>query len=177
MRPEHVIAVVRRTRNVQIWPHASDAANNYCIDVGPVTDLLPHRDPFLLVDKILEADLLGQRLRAEYVVRRDNPIFEGHFPGDPVYPGVLLVETAGQTAVCLANLLYQQDEEIGATPQIRATRLHHASFFHIVRPGYTLEVQVAILELDSITCTFVGQVWAKGLLCCLTVGEFYVASS
>ncbi|TXN17240.1 beta-hydroxyacyl-ACP dehydratase [Methylobacterium sp. WL122] len=177
MRPEQVTEIVRRSRNMPIWTSASDANSFDYKHMEPITDLIPHRDPFLLVDKILEADRPGRRLRAEYGVRQDNPVFAGHFPGDPIYPGVLLVETAGQAAVCLASLLYRQDEDTEKSLQIRATRLHHASFLQAVRPGDTLDVQVALLEFDPIICTFVGQVWANGFLCCLTVGEFYVADS
>jgi beta-hydroxyacyl-ACP dehydratase FabZ len=64
------------------------------MDIQDILSVMPHRYPFLLVDRILEMD--GKRIRAYKNVTFNEPFFQGHFPGHPVFPGVLLVEAMAQ---------------------------------------------------------------------------------
>ena len=66
-----------------------------------IKEYLPHRKPFLLVDRILEMER-GQKVVAEKDVLADEPWFEGHFPGNPILPGVLIIEAMAQAAGVLA---------------------------------------------------------------------------
>lgn len=75
------------------------------VDVEKILELLPHRYPFLLVDRVLDYSLEGTpEIRALKNVTINEPFFQGHFPGHPIMPGVLLIEAMAQAAGCLAHL-------------------------------------------------------------------------
>ncbi len=71
------------------------------LDIKQVMELLPHRYPFLLIDRVIEVEQ-GQRLSALKNVSMNEPFFQGHFPGQPVMPGVLILEAMAQATGLLA---------------------------------------------------------------------------
>jgi 3-hydroxyacyl-[acyl-carrier-protein] dehydratase len=71
------------------------------IDITEILEILPHRYPFLLVDKVVEFEK-GKRIRAIKNVTINEPFFQGHFPGHPIMPGVLIVEAMAQVGGILA---------------------------------------------------------------------------
>ena len=71
------------------------------LDINAIVQLLPHRYPFLLVDRVLEC-IPGKSIRALKNVTYNEPFFEGHFPGRPLMPGVMIIEALAQTAGILA---------------------------------------------------------------------------
>ncbi len=71
------------------------------MDIHAILKQLPHRYPFLLVDKVVELER-NQRIRAIKNVTFNEPMFQGHFPGEPVFPGVLIIEGMAQTAGAMA---------------------------------------------------------------------------
>ena len=71
------------------------------MDINEIMRLLPHRYPFLLVDRVLECEA-GQRIKAVKNVTLNEPFFQGHFPGYPVMPGVLVIEAMAQVSAILA---------------------------------------------------------------------------
>ena len=73
-----------------------DVAFKLQIGRRDIERILPHRDPFLLLDRLTGIDLAGELITGTRTVRRDDPVFEGHFPESPVYPGVLELEMIGQ---------------------------------------------------------------------------------
>jgi 3-hydroxyacyl-[acyl-carrier-protein] dehydratase len=105
-----------------------------------ILDAIPHREPFLLVDEIVERD--DSRIVCTKVFTGDEDFFAGHFPGFPMVPGVLLCEAAMQCGAIL--LARHMDPEAGKLPV--ATRMNDVKFKRIVRPGETIRMEVDLVE-------------------------------
>ncbi|MBT3668376.1 MAG: beta-hydroxyacyl-ACP dehydratase [Opitutae bacterium] len=105
---------------------------------------IPHRPPFLFIDNILEISDNGAR--ASLAVRKDFAFFEGHYPGNPIMPGVLLCESVFQTgAVFLADHLKEQTlTEDNVTPVL--SRIRDARFKRMVLPGDHIEISVSLKD-------------------------------
>ena len=106
-----------------------------------ITDRIPHRPPFLWLDRVLEEG--ADRLVAEKVIPKDLELFQGHYPGYPLMPGVLLCEAVFQAG---ALLLAGQKTATGHKGRPVLTRILGAKFKREVRPGDTIRIQVSITE-------------------------------
>ena len=122
-----------------------------------VKSILPHRDPMLLVDTVEELEP-GRRAMTTFWVDPEREIFVGHFPEDPVFPGVYTLEVMGQAADVL---VLSTEKYAGKTPLFLG--LNSARFFRKILPGETIEVRVEIVsereEKGIVTCgaeAFVG---------------------
>jgi 3-hydroxyacyl-[acyl-carrier-protein] dehydratase len=101
---------------------------------GEVLDLIPQKPPFRFVDRIVELD--ADRIAGEYTFRPDELFYPGHFPGFPVTPGVILLETMGQTAFALAIYLMALEIPVEDTRKlVTMTTEYEAEHLRIVRPG------------------------------------------
>ncbi len=109
------------------------------MDREQVMALLPHRPPFLLVDHVVELEP-GRRCVAERTLREDDFWFAGHFPGNPVMPGVLIVEALAQTATVAAASGGGAEGKIGLFAGIDKVR-----FKRVVKPGDTLRLEAEII--------------------------------
>jgi len=109
------------------------------VDIREILKALPHRYPFLLVDRVLEAD--GRRFKALKNVTFNEPHFQGHFPGHPVMPGVLILEAMAQAAV--GALVRQPGFPQGAIAFLAA--VEEARFRRPVYPGDTLILEGELL--------------------------------
>ena len=108
---------------------------------------IPHRPPFLFIDKILEID--GNGAKAELEIKPNLTFLEGHYPGNPIMPGVLLCESVFQTgAVFLADFLTNEpliSDDV--TPVL--SRIRDARFKRMVLPGDTVEISVSLVDQVS----------------------------
>jgi len=104
--------------------------------------LIPHRDPFLFVDRIVERT--ADRIVTEWDVSPDLPAFRGHYPGFPVLPGVLISEFTFQSAACLFASGADPAVHSNAVPVL--TKIEDARFRRVVRPGETLRAEVLVTE-------------------------------
>ena len=107
---------------------------------------IPHRPPFLWLDRVLE--ITDEMIRAEKVVPRDLDIFQGHYPHYPLMPGVLLCEAVFQAGALLIGELIrgQKDDSQGRDGVPVLTRILGAKFKREVRPGDVLEITARLIE-------------------------------
>jgi 3-hydroxyacyl-[acyl-carrier-protein] dehydratase len=103
--------------------------------------IIPHREPFLLVDEIVEL-IPGERVRGRYTVRGDEYFLQGHFPGRPIMPGVLMIEALAQ-AGCVGVLAH--DDFQGKLAVFAG--LEEVRFRRLVTPGDTLELELVVDKL------------------------------
>lgn len=111
--------------------------------IDEILKILPHRYPFLLVDKIIEVEE-GKKARGIKNVTINEPFFQGHFPGNPVMPGVMIVEAMAQVGA-VAMLL--KDEFKGKIPFFAG--IDKVRFKKVVRPGDKLVIDVQLLSLKG----------------------------
>ncbi|MFT7677371.1 MAG: 3-hydroxyacyl-[acyl-carrier-protein] dehydratase [Planctomycetota bacterium] len=106
-----------------------------------VLERIPHRTPFLFIDRVLsEGD---DKLTAEWSVPKDLFCFEGHYPGNPILPGVLIQEHTFQAS---ALLIYGTEASSDAPGTPVLTKVESARFKNLVRPGDTLTTEVELIE-------------------------------
>lgn len=102
---------------------------------------LPHGTEFRFVDRLLELEP-GRRGVGEYTVRGDEPFLRGHFPGQPLFPGVLLVEAAAQ----LAGTVAQTDPQIPPLPGLKLTAIRGIKILGSARPGEVIQLEARVLS-------------------------------
>jgi len=104
---------------------------------------IPHRPPFLFVDKIVE--LTDTKIRAIKAISTEEPFFKGHYPGNPIMPGVLICESIFQTgAILLSSIVGGTGNDIPVL-----TRIINAKFKKMVKPGSVLEMETELVERVS----------------------------
>ncbi|TJY42035.1 3-hydroxyacyl-ACP dehydratase FabZ [Cohnella pontilimi] len=113
------------------------------LDINQIMDVIPHRPPFLLVDKILEVEP-GKRAVGLKNVTMNEPFFVGHFPGYPVMPGVLIVEALAQVGSVAMLMVEENRGKLGFFAGIDEFR-----FRGQVKPGDTLTLEVEITRLKG----------------------------
>jgi len=111
------------------------------VEAGDIIKYLPHRYPFLLIDRVLSLVLEPERtLVGVKNVTINEPFFNGHFPGNPVMPGVLMIESMAQAAGMLAHLTAELDGRRGELYYL--VKVDNARFTKIVLPGDQLQLEV-----------------------------------
>ena len=113
------------------------------LDVTEIQKIIPHRYPMLLIDRVEELEV-GKRAVAIRNVTAHEQVFNGHFPGNPVLPGVLIVEAMAQTG---AVALLSMDEFKGKTAYFGGIK--QVKFRKVVRPGDTLRIEVTLEKIRN----------------------------
>jgi 3-hydroxymyristoyl/3-hydroxydecanoyl-(acyl carrier protein) dehydratase len=166
--PEELDELIRRCRRGPL--HRGGPSARAVRYAG--TDLhamLPHRAPFLLLDEVTSVDLEARTIAGGRTIRPDDPVLAGHFPGEPIYPGVLLVEAMSQLGGCLAHLVEGPD---AAPASIWMARILHALFLEAVRPWDRLTLYSTLID-DDLATWCANQVYRGETLCTLAVLEGY----
>lgn len=137
-------------------------------DIVRIQQFLPHRYPFLLVDRIIEFEP-KKRIVGIKNVTINEPFFQGHFPGAPVMPGVLVIEAMAQTA---GVLMYHEVSD-ASNKLVFFTGIDNARFRRPVIPGDTLRMELTVLKLRSRYIRLRGEAYVEDQL----VAEAEISSS
>ncbi len=120
------------------------------IDINEIKNILPHRYPFLLVDKVIALDKSKSAVGIKNVSVNEE-FFEGHFPGNPIMPGVLIVEALAQTAGILANVSAEKKYK-----GVFFMSIEKAKFRKPVVPGDQLRLEVELIKQRNTVQRFSG---------------------
>lgn len=128
------------------------------IDSRRIQELIPHRDPFLFVDQVTSLNAEEKSVVARKTISIDEPYFRGHFPGNPIMPGVLIIEALAQTGlICLFELkMVEPDAEFFFTG------IEQVKFRRPVVPGDLLELHAKLLKNRRTLWKFEGRAFAGG---------------
>jgi 3-hydroxyacyl-[acyl-carrier-protein] dehydratase len=131
------------------------------LDVQEIMSILPHRYPFLLIDRVVEIVRL-KRIVAIKSVSINEPFFQGHFPGFPIMPGALIVEAIAQAGgVLLLPEVPDRDSML-----MVFTGIDRAKFRRPVVPGDQLRIEVDVLNWKPRATRLQGNAFVNGKLCC-----------
>jgi len=130
------------------------------LDVNEIMKILPHRFPFLMVDRIVEMEP-GKKIVGIKNVTINEPFFPGHFPGHPVMPGVLIIEAMAQVAGILGILTYDENDRDKIT---YFTGIDNAKFRRPVLPGDQLRLELEAMDCKRGIWFFQGKAYVDGKL-------------
>lgn len=144
-RPSHRgnVALARALR------HTTVLSGGTMLDIARIMEVLPHRYPILLVDRILELEP-GKRVVGLKNVTINEPFFQGHFPGHPIMPGVLIIEAMAQAGGMLMM------EQLTADKVVYFMALDRVKFRKPVMPGDQLHLEVTVLQISGSNCRMEG---------------------
>ena len=125
-----------------------------------IIKLIPHRHPFLLIDKVTDI-VINKSIIGIKAVTFNEPFFPGHFPGYPIMPGVLILESMAQTAACLISY---EDQSLSLNNLVFFTGIEKAKFRKPVIPGNELLLKVNLISNKRSLYKFNGEAFVKNNL-------------
>lgn len=137
----------------------TDAEKSVVYTIGDILQILPHRYPFLLVDRIIAVDP-GKRITGLKNVTFNEQFFQGHFPGAPVMPGVLIIESMAQ----VAGVLIYRDLPEKEKKLIYFTGIENAKFRRPVTPGDQLLIEMELVGRRNTFGKMAGRATVEGKL-------------
>lgn len=163
--PAETERLLRLARRERLWRPGPDT-RALSLGGAALDALLPHRAPMLLLDAITAVDIPRGAIAGRRWIDPADPVLAGHFPGEPIYPGVLLIEAMGQLAACFRPI------EVSGPPQRTFATSSRAFFLRPVRPGDTLELLgLRIGRYDGLYERGVGQVLRGDEICAVAAVE------
>ena len=131
-------------------------------DLALIQRIIPHRYPFLMIDRMRDI-VLNESCVGLKAVTYNEPQFQGHFPGMPIFPGVLIIEAMAQTSGALVGLSMGL---VDKNPMVLFMGIENARFRRKVVPGDMLELHVRALRGGGKVWKFEGRALVAGDLCC-----------
>jgi 3-hydroxyacyl-[acyl-carrier-protein] dehydratase len=143
------------------------------VDLKEVMEFLPHRDPFLFIDGVSEVscsvegpstikDLVGSTVVAHYRTKKEHEIFKGHFPGNPILPGVVQVEMMAQASGFIAKALHPDLSEV--TLDVALVSVTSAKFRKPVLPEMDLVIKTTCDKIRGVMMTSSCEIYHDGVL-------------
>ena len=123
--------------------------------IDRIKDILPHREPMLFIDEVLESS--DTHIVALRTLRPDEPFFAGHFPNDPIFPGVLQVEALAQAGALLASPKTGSKDGVWAL----LAGIDKTRFRRVIRPNDTLHIAVNVLQQRGRLWRFTGKITVR----------------
>jgi len=133
------------------------------MDVVEIQKILPHRYPLLLIDRVTEV-VNHEKLLGFKNVSIGEQVFEGHFPGHPIYPGVMILEGMAQAGGILAFKSMDMTEEEAAEKVVYFMSIDKAKFRAPVRPGDRLEYEINVIKNKGAIWVLQGKAYVDGKL-------------
>lgn len=157
------LSVKTMTSSTSVSGAKSHTATRGPIDIVGIMKRIPHRYPMLLIDRVIDIEP-GESGTGIKNVTANEPFFQGHFPGRPIMPGVLIVEAMAQTAAVLVV-----DKHVGTDVSeddlVYFMTIEEARFRKPVVPGDTLHIKVVKQRQRGNVWRFRGEAWVEGALC------------
>lgn len=134
------------------------------LDIIQIQEIIPHRYPMLLVDRITEMEL-KKSIKGFKNISISEPAFQGHFPGHPIYPGVLILEGMAQAGGVLALKSSELSDEEMKNKVIYFMSIDKAKFRTPVRPGDRLDYVLEVIKMKSSLMVLKGEAFIDGKIC------------
>lgn len=145
-----------------------------------VLEFLPHREPFLFIDTVEQVTipeglclsslglndfqpLIGGRVHARFYVHEELSCFQGHFPGNPIFPGVLQVEMMAQASAFLMSS-NRQYKTVGTKMDVAFLKADHIRFRQKIVPPMTLDIRTELLKVRGPICSFSAEIFFEETL-------------
>ncbi len=167
--PEEAVEILDLAKRNLLLPEP-DGSTTVLFGRKEIEQVLPHRDPFLFLDAILFMDATEGLLAARYDLERGRFILSGHFPGDPMWPGIFQVEAITQLGGFLHNYKHHDQGAVGVLTDILAAR-----FLLPIKPGGDMYVLVRVVDYGLMKLV-VGQCLQHGKICSVGAVKFYSLS-